>query len=318
VIADYQVTETDAVEIRFLPGHQGLTKDYEEAVENVVPLIRDWFGPQREKAKVAELPVRDDAPFESGALLLSSLSSSNSRELTAAHQLTHASFVSFRPWIKEGLAHFAQALVVEQQQGKKAALEYMSAHRAGLIKMEQGVLSSEGDDADRSLVNSASGEQYRSKAMSVWWMLRDMLGDSALKKAIGAYRSEQDKEPSYMPRLIAARTQKDVEWFFDDWVYRDRGLPDFKIESAYSRKTMTNGFLLTVTVDNLGSAGAEVPILVKFAGGEAGKRLEVRGKSKATIRVETPGMPQEITVNDGSVPESDTTNNTMKVEAPQN
>jgi aminopeptidase N len=153
--------------------------------------------------------------------------------------------------------------------------------------------------------------------MSVWWMLRDMIGDSALQKAIAAYRPEQDKEPSYMPRLIAAQTQRDLEWFFDDWVYRDRGLPDFKVESAYSRKAMSNAFLLTVTVENLGSAGAEVPIIVKFAGGAATKRLEVRAKSKGTIRIETPGIPQEITVNDGTVPESDTTNNTTRVEAPQ-
>jgi hypothetical protein len=33
------------------------------------------------------------------------------------------------------------------------------------------------------------------------------------------------------------------------------------------------------------------------------------------IRVETPGASQEIVVNDGSVPESDMTNNTFKVES---
>ena len=35
------------------------------------------------------------------------------------------------------------------------------------------------------------------------------------------------------------------------------------------------------------------------------------------IRVETPAGPPEIVVNDGSVPESDMTNNTFKVEAPE-
>ena len=318
VIADYQVTETEAVEIRFLQGHQVAANTYGEAVKAVAPLIRDWFGPQHERAKVADLPDREDAPFENIDLLLTSLSSSGSGELSAAHQLTHASFFSSRPWIEEGLAHFAQALAVEQQNGRKAALDYMDAHRAGLIKLELGMMPHSEDEANRSLVNSTSGELYRSKAMSVWWMLRDMIGDSALKKAIRSYRPEHDEEPSYISRLIAAQSQRDLEWFFDDWVYRDRGLPDFKVESAYSRKTMTNAFLLTVTVDNLGAAGAEVPIVIKFAGGETSKRLEVRGKSKATIRIETPAVPQEITVNDGSVPESDTTNNTARVEVPQN
>jgi aminopeptidase N len=164
-------------------------------------------------------------------------------------------------------------------------------------------------------VNTTSEELYRSKAMYIWWMLRDMIGESALKKAIAAYRPEQDKEPSYMPRLIASQTQRDLGWFFDDWVYRDRGLPDFKVESAFSRKTMTGSYMLTITLDNLGTAGAEVPIIVKFAGGEMMKRLEVRAKNKAVIRVETPSAPQEIVVNDGSVPESDMTNNTFKIAA---
>ncbi len=151
--------------------------------------------------------------------------------------------------------------------------------------------------------------------MYVWWMLRDMVGEPVLKKAIAAYRPDQDKEPSYMPRLIAAQTQRDLEWFFDDWVYRDRGLPDFKVESAFSRKTMTGPFMLTITLDNLGTAGAEVPIIVKFTGGEIMRRLEVHAKSKAVVRVETPAAPQEIVVNDGSVPESNKTNNVFKIES---
>jgi hypothetical protein len=144
-------------------------------------------------------------------------------------------------------------------------------------------------------------------------MLRDMVGEPALKKAIAAYRPEQDKEASYMPRLIAAQTQRDLEWFFDDWVYRDRGLPDFKVESAFSRKTMSGSFMVTITLDNLGTAGAEVPIIVKSTGGEIMRRLEVRAKNKAVIRVEVPGAPREIVVNDGSVPESNMGNNNFKI-----
>ena len=118
-----------------------------------------------------------------------------------------------------------------------------------------------------------------------------------------------------MQHLIEAQAKRDLEWFFDDWVYRDRGLPDYKVESAFSRKTMNDSFMLTITLDNLGTAGAEVPIIVKFQGGEIMKRLEVRAKNKGVIRVEVPATPREIVVNDGSVPESDLTNNTFKVES---
>ena len=321
VLADYQVLEEPAVEVRYLKGHDAAAGNFAEAAEKAVSLITDWFGTQREKAKVAELPDRSDAPFESGAFLLTPLANTDPKlsGLAAAHQLTHASFLSFRPWIDEGLAHFAQALFLEQQKGRQVALDYMGLHRSVLTQMEpSAAMPRSQDETSHSLVNTTNEELYRSKAMCVWWMLRDMIGDAALKKAIAAYRPEQDKEPSYMPRLISAQTQRDLEWFFDDWVYRDRGLPDFKVESAFSRKTLNNSFLLTITVDNLGSAGAEVPVIVKFSGGELMKRLEVHAKNKATTRIETPSAPQEIVVNDGSVPESDPTNNVFKVEASEN
>jgi hypothetical protein len=77
---------------------------------------------------------------------------------------------------------------------------------------------------------------------------------------------------------------------------------------------MTGSYMLTITLDNLGTASAEVPIIVKFQGGEIMKRLEAHAKNKAVIRIETPSAPQEIVVNDGSVPESDATNNTFRIE----
>lgn len=320
VVANYGAVGRPSVVVYNLPTHAVAAESYAAAAENVAPLITDWFGPPHEKATTLDLVDPDAAPFESGPFLLMPLADEDSKlaGLAAAHQLTHAAFVSFRPWIEEGLAHFAQALYLEREKGRPAAIEYMGLHRSALNKIEQPTTASRSEDeANRSLVNTTNEELYRSKAMCVWWMLRDMVGDSALKKAIAAYRPEQDKEPSYMPRLIAAQTQRDLEWFFDDWVYRDRRLPDFKVESAFSRKTMTGSFMITITVDNLGTAGAEVPLIVKFTGGEIMRRLEVHAKNKAVIRVETPAAPQEIVVNDGSVPESDATNNTFEIQQAQ-
>jgi hypothetical protein len=315
VIARYNVLKRPHVDVHYLPGDDVVATNYADTVETLEPFIAEWFGAQREKAQTADLPKREQEPFESGALLLTPLVNSSQARLSAAHQLTHSSFFSTRPWIEEGLAHFAQALDLAHEKGRQAALEYMEVHRKALVKIEPPDTPTLDDQARHSLVNTINEEQYRSKAMCVWWMLRDMVGDAALKKAITAYRPEQDKEPSYMPQLIAAQTHHDLEWFFDDWVYRDRGLPDFKVESAFARKLVNGGFMLTVTVGNLGSAGAEVPVMVKFSGGQVTKRLEVRAKDKATVRVETPGTPSEVVVNDGSVPESDEGNNTVRIEA---
>jgi hypothetical protein len=50
--------------------------------------------------------------------------------------------------------------------------------------------------------------------------------------------------------------------------------------------------------------------------GQVTKRLEVAAKSQATVRFEAASVPQEISVNDGSVPESDTSNHVYKIEIP--
>jgi hypothetical protein len=317
VISNYAVVERAAVAVHFLIGHDAAAASYADAAEKVSPLVAEWFGSPRSKAETADLADPNAAPFESGSLLLMPLTGSDPKQagLVATHQLTHAAFFSSRPWINEGLAHFAQALYVEHQSGRQAALDYLGQHRFAFSAAEKPTTAPRSEDeVNRSLINTYNEELYRSKAMCVWWMLRDLVGEPALKKALASYRPDEDKEPSYMQRLIQAQTQKDLGWFFDDWVYRDRGLPDFKVESAFARKTSPGAYVLTITVANLGAAGAEVPLTVKFAGGEVTQRLVVRGQSKGVIRIETTKPPEEIVVNDGSVPESDMTNNVFKIE----
>jgi Peptidase family M1 domain len=320
VIASYTVLERSDIVVRYFRGHDTAATAYADVAEQVAPFIIEWFGALQKKAETAELADPSAPPVESGAFSLIPLASTDPKiaGLAAAHQLTHAAFSSPRPWINEGLAHFAQALYVEHQSGRQAALDYMGLHRSALTAAEKEKPTTaprSEDEVNHSLVNTYDEELYRSKAMCVWWMLREMVGDPSLKKALASYRAEQDKEPSYMQRLIQAQTQRDLAWFFDDWIYRDRGLPDFKVASAFVRKTLPEGYMITITVDNSGAAGAEVPLTVKFDGGVITKRLVVRGKSNTVIRVEVPKQPEEIVVNDGSVPERDMTNNVFKIEA---
>jgi hypothetical protein len=320
VIADYAVLDRPDIIVRYFHGHDAAATVYADAAEQAAPFIVEWFGALRKKAETTDLADPSAPPVESGAFLLTPLASTDPKlaGLVAAHQLTHAAFFSTRPWINEGLAHFAQALYLERQSGRHAALDYLALHSSAIgavAKEPQTTAPRSEDEVNHSLINTTDEELYRSKAMCVWWMLREMVGDQALKKALASYRAEDDKEPSYMQRLIQAQTQRDLEWLFDDWVYRDRGLPDFKVASAFTRKTLPEGYMVTITIENLGAAGAEVPLTVKFDGGEITKRLLVRGKSNGVIRVEIPKMPEEVVVNDGSVPESDMTNNAFKIEA---
>ena len=94
--------ERPAIGVRYLRGHEVAAMIFGDAAEKIAPFITDWFGPTREKAKTADLPDPHATPFESGALLLTPLTNTDPKVagLTAAHQLSHASFLSFRPWIE--------------------------------------------------------------------------------------------------------------------------------------------------------------------------------------------------------------------------
>jgi len=315
VIGDYKGVDRPAINVSYLAGHEAGAQSYSTAAEKVVSFVRGWFGAPRTRAEVVDLPDSQAAPFESGTMLLTSLDAVDPKlaEVTAVHQLTHAAFVSNREWIYEGLAHFAQAAYVESVSGRRAALDSMAPHREAIVAAEKSLLANPDASANESLINTSSEEFYRSKAMFVWWMLRDMVGEPALKRALGAYRPEEDKSPAYMQKLIEAQSHRDLEWFFDDWVYRDRGLPDFAVKSVYSRKMLPGGYMVTVTIEDLGAAGAEVPVVVHFADGERMKRLQVPGKGEGSFRFELPSLPGKITVNDGSVPESDMSNNEYRV-----
>jgi hypothetical protein len=146
-------------------------------------------------------------------------------------------------------------------------------------------------------------------------MLRGLVGETALQAAFHNYKPDDDKSAQYMQKLIEARAHKDLEWFFDDWVYRDHGLPELRIASVYPREIVNGGYMVTVTVENRGSAGAEVPVTILVANGERAERLVVPAKSTASVRIVCPSFPQQATVNDGSVPESDEKDNVYKIEA---
>jgi hypothetical protein len=315
IAGNYSGLEQPDAGIHYFPEHKSGAENYLLAVQSALPFVTEWFGAPREKPEVAELADSGAAPFESGNMLLMPLGGTDFRryQLAAVQQLTHIAFPSSRAWIHEGLARFAQLGFIQKTQDQQAVIEYLQNHRDALVESEKQNLTNGTDKAaEHSLINDADEFYVQAKAMNVWWMLKDMVGESALKSALRNYRPADDKDPSYMQKLIEAQTHRDLEWFFDDWVYRDRGLPDLKVDSVYPRQLVNGGYMVTVTVENLGIAGAEVPVTLHMENGEASQRLMVPGRSKASVRIQAATMPVEVVVNDGSVPESDMSNNTFK------
>jgi len=325
VKARYLSPKQPQVSLFSLPGHEAGASTYANAFDPAAEFVTGWFGRLNGSVEVADFADPSSAPFESGTLLLASMAAQDSKlaGINLVHELVHSALPSSRPWVYEGLAHFAEAMYRQQQGGRQAALDFLGVHRAAFLDSEKEVSAAlrknvEQKTVGQPLATTFDETYYRSKAAYVWWMLRDMVGDDALKQAIHKYRAEDDnqKDPKYVEQLIEAAAKRDLGWFFDDWVYQDRGLPDFHVQSVHPWKTDKGVQFITVTLENLGNAGAEVPFTVMFEGGEITKRIEVRAKNTATTRVELSGTPIEIKINDGSVPEGDLTNNVFKISAP--
>ncbi len=314
VIADYQkLAPNDLITIQYLPGQDAAAKEYAEVAANIDPLAP--MGQGSGGLQILGLSDPDAASFVSEGMLLCPLKSplTNDAVLDIVYAKARHLVPSLRSWIQDGLAHYAQAAFIADDAGRQAALDYLNAHRKPLVEGEKAIQS--GDEASHSLINAPDDFYLQTKAMDVWWMLRDMLGDHPLGFLLD-YHAGEDHDAAYMQRLIEKRTHRDLQWFFDDWVYRDRGLPDFRIDSVYPRPIVDGGYMVTISIENFGNAGAEVPIILRTQSEEIIKRLEVHAKSKAAIRVQTASIPLEVVVNDGSVPESDVSNHVFKVPVP--
>ena len=314
VIGDYQkLGANDLLNIHYLPGQEAAAKEYAEVAANIdpfSPLGRGTGGLQ-----ILGMPDSDAASFVSEGMLLCPLKSpaTNDAVLDIVYAKARHLVLSLRAWIQDGLAHYAQAAFIADNAGRQAALDYLNAHRAPLVEAEKAVKP--GEEASHSLINAPDDLYLQTKSMDVWWMLRDILGDHPLGFLLD-YHAFDDHDAAYMQRLVEKQTHRDLQWFFDDWVYRDRGLPDFRVDSVYPRPLVDGGYMVTISIENLGNAGAEVPIILRTESGGIMRRLEVHAKSKAAIRVQTASVPLEVVVNDGSVPESDVSNNVFKVPQP--
>ena len=307
----------DGIEIYARDGDEDLAANYEKAVPLVRPLAEQWFGthPQR-PIVVVDLPEQDDLPSEDRNILFAPLRQAEAQDLTPvlAHMESHAYFQSPRVWMDEGVAQFFTTLWTEHVAGRAAAIQQLNSQRGALALVEP---AQPGKDAGQSLIEAYSDIYYRDKAAFVFWMLRGILGDGALGQALRAYNPALDREPSYFQRTVQSVHAKDIEWFFDDWIYRDRGLPDLSIANVYTRALLLHGgvkkYLTSVEVQNSGTCAAQVPVTVQTSTSEESNSVFVPAHGKATVRVVLPNAAQTVTANDGTVPEVGTSSHQMHI-----
>ena len=292
-----------------LPDNDVAVQGWTQAAATVTPFLQSWLGLRpRSQLTLIDLPDPEDAPFETGAMLATSLHEAAPEQLEGilAHALTHAWMQSPRAWLSEGVAHFMGTLWVEKQRGREQALGTLESGRTALALSEP---ESPGRSAGQPLAEAISPVYYRTKATYVLWMLRDVAGDQTLSAALRAYDPAQDlgKDTgrcSFEILLEQAGVRRDLSWFFADWVDADKGLPDITVDDAFPSPNTAGNWLVAVNLTNAGYAQAEVPVTVRSDSATVTQRVRVPAHGKAVQRLLIQGKPTEVQVNDGTIPET--------------
>ena len=335
-IIDRAGTVTGDSLISAVTDHYDALPNYDAAAEKVRPLLQEWIGPGPLRMLnildilnilgnvPGSIPDYPAQPFEGDALLVSPMRAADPALLAPPllHSLTHAWFTSSHVWLDEGVPQFLSLLWTEQTQGREAAIKQLDQEANTLALAEPAVARDAPNNIGQNLIEASDEVYYRTKAASVLWMLRSIVGDDALKRALQLYRNDarQDADPKEFQRVLERAAQRDLNWFFDDWVYRDRGLPDLAIASVTPRalentqgKADKKSWLVAVEVRNDGGAAAEVPVTVRSGALTETERLRIAGHSSASTRVVFQGIPEEVIVNDGSVPEATSATHTRRL-----
>lgn len=204
-----------------------------------------------------------------------------------SHELAHQWFGDLMTcrdwshgWLNESFATYLEMLWDE--------------HHLGIDMYRQGAIENAGLYFDeryrRPIVTNVFNEpidlfdrHLYEKGSVVLYMLRALLGDDQFFRSIQRYiRDNQERSviTQDLADAIAAETGRNLDWFFDQWVYRP-GHPNFKVSWSYD----DNAKLATVSVrqtqaTNDGTPVFRMPVTIDFRKGRGRPtafRVEITG-----------------------------------------
>ena len=318
------------------------TGPYRSAAAQIAPLLMETLGP----TPLAPMLLLDHPgeAYEDHAFLAAQLARGAGANVVPeaiapalVRPLTHAWFSiggSRNTWLDQGLPELMALLYTERIEGREAAVRELR-HASLLLALSEPAPA---DIAARQPLTATGRDVFlRLKSASVLWQLRDILGDEAFRAGLIAFRRSLAlnpnlaNEPLAFEKSLERSSGKDLAWFFTDWVYEDRGLPDLTIVQVNprplpARAGRSGGYLVAIEVRNDGDAVAEVPVTVR-AGAEtaagpsanqdlltATQRLRIAAHSTASTRIVFESTPENVLLNDGTVPELRSPGHTFKID----
>ncbi len=222
-----------------------------------------------------------------------------------SHELAHSWFgdlVTCRDWshlwLNEGFATFMEAIYREHLDGRAGYLDSLQADAKEYFNEDPS-------HKRHPLVNTRyplSMELFDSttykKGALVIHMLRETVGDEIFWKALNVYLNEfkyRNVETRDLQRVFERVSGQQLEWFFDQWVYK-AGYPELRVRSSYNATQQQ----LTLTVTQTQKPDSNTPIVFRLpveleiltASGSRTEHIEINQRTQSfTFKLDrSPGL----------------------------
>jgi Peptidase family M1 domain len=273
------------------------------------PLFRQYFA--------TEIPYFHGQAFP-GMIHLSwvtflGMSTEGQDEMFRAHEMAHQWWgIGVEPagyrdaWLAEGFSEFAgmwymQTVLNDNDKYMKAlrrARQEIRRERAKAAPIGLGYRAGESWRGNYSLMTYQKGAWVLHMLRNLMLNTRTMNEDKFKAMMRDFYETYRGKRASTLDfqRVVERHTGLPMDWFFNQWVYGTE-VPTYTF--AWNAETDTTGNVVRLRVrqsDVPETFAMYVPILIKFAEGEAMIRVLVRGATTETV-IRVPTRATEVTLN---------------------
>ncbi|HEV2916008.1 MAG TPA: M1 family aminopeptidase [Pyrinomonadaceae bacterium] len=181
-----------------------------------------------------------------------------------AHELSHSWFGDLvtckswkHLWLNEGFATFMEAVFREHKEGRDAYLLQMRQNaRLYLLEDRLRYRRPIVYDRYRNPSDIFDATLYQKGGLIIH-MLREAVGDALFWKSLNRYLDEHKYglvETADLQRAFEQTSEKRLDWFFDQWVYK-AGYPELRVRYSYRPASR----LLTLSVEQTQLADDTTP-----------------------------------------------------------
>ena len=313
-------TDAHAAIHRFIPSARNPADMVGADVANSLSFFTQMYGPPLFHQYVAtEIPYFHGEAFP-GMIHLSfttflGLSTDGEDEIFRAHEMAHQWWgIGVEPagyrdrWLSEGFSEFSgmwymQMILHDNDKYLKAlknSREVIRRERTKAAPLGIGTRAADSWRGDYQLITYEKGAW-------VLHMLRNMLLDThtmsedrfvaTMHDFYTSYRGKRATTDDFQ-KVVERHVGQPMDWFFNEWVY-GTAVPTYTFSWTTEPDSGGNGRALRMRVrqsDVPDGFSMYVPVLIKFAQGEALVRIAVRGPTSET-RIRLPAEPTEVQLN---------------------